>query len=277
MSRLLTILLILFFGNICFAEDIVRVGITDNTFEFLGYTVYNVLDRGTVTPYNSNTQKFQSFIYHPNPEAEAIASYSYPQLSSLSYEGHALTSAELITDFPRDANGDVIDFHLVENADGSKTAEPFYIYERKVSVMTDAEEEWKESPPHIIIKGRYNHGEPVTDSSPVYYYKVDLVYTATDGEHQEIKYYNILRHFSYHFYITDVHDEGYTDIAGAISGPAGNNLSGSTTTSKLTNVSDNAGRLWVSYTDTTLVNGNAISLKYKYIPNYYNAGVSSSG
>lgn len=253
-----------------YAEITVESSITDNTFEFLGYTVYNVLDRGTVAPYNSNTQKFQSFIYHPNPEAEAIASYSYPQLSNLSYEGHALTSAELITDFPRDANGDVIDFHLVENADGSKTAEPFYIYERKVSVMTDAEEEWKESPPHIIIKGRYNHGEPVTDSSPVYYYKMDLVYTATDGEHQEIKYYNILRNFSYHFYITDVHDEGYTDIAGAISGPAGNNLSGSTTTSKLTNVSDNAGRLWVSYTDTTLVNGNAISLKYKYIPNYYN-------
>jgi hypothetical protein len=34
---------------------------TDNTFLFEGFTVYNLLDRGTVAPYNSNTHEFQSF------------------------------------------------------------------------------------------------------------------------------------------------------------------------------------------------------------------------
>ena len=242
---------------------------TDNTFKFLGYTVYNILDRGTVAPYNSNTRAFQGFIYHPDPKKDSVKGYSYPQLTrDFHYEGHALTSAKLITDYARNDDGTVKVFG---------PGDPFYIYERKVSVMTDEEDKWKESPPHIIIKGRYNHGQTVTDASPIYYYKMDLVYTQKDAQgHDEIKFYNIIRNFNYQFNITHVHDEGYTDIEDAVAGPSGNNLSGSTTTSKLTNVSDNEGRLWVSYTDTTLVTNNAVTLKYKYMPNYYNAAETNT-
>lgn len=233
---------------------------TDNTFIFEGFTVYNLLDRGTVAPYNSNRQEFQSFIY-TNQETKAIENYSYPQISGFGYEGHALTSAKLITDFIRNDNGTI---KIYESGD------PFYVYERKVSVMTDEEEKWRESPPHIIIKGRYNHGETATETSPVYYYKMDLVYTKTDGNgNEEIKYYNILRNFKYQFNITAIHDEGYASLDEAVAGVAGNNISGSSSTSKLTNVSDNEGRLWVSHTDTTLVSNDAIVFRYKYIPNYY--------
>ena len=253
-----------------YAEVTVTDKTPDNTFEFIGYTVYNLLDRGTIAPYNSNTQKFQSFIY-TDEETQTIKNYTYPQLEDLKYEGHALTSAQLVTDFIRNDDGTVKIY---------ASDKPFYVYERKVSVMTDEEEKWRESPPHIIIKGRYNHGKPVTDDSPIYYYKMDLVYTEKDDQgHEEIKYYNILRNFMYQFNLTAVHDEGYATLAEAVAGAAGNNISGSSSTSKLTNVSDNEGRLWVSYTDTTLVNGtiyndkeealNPISLKYKYVPNYY--------
>lgn len=241
---------------------------TDNTFYFEGFTVYNLLDRGTVAPYNSNTQKFQSFIY-TDQETQKIKTYLYPQMKSFGYEGHALTSAKLITDFIRNPDGTVKIY---------RSGQEFYVYERKVSVMTDEEEKWRESPPHIIIKGRYNNGQHVTDdngqlldeNTPVYYYKMDLVYTDKDAQgNEEIKYYNILRNFKYQFNLTKVHDEGYTSLDLAVGGAAGNNISGSSSTSKLTNVSDNEGRLWVTYTDTTLVTGNAVSLKYKYIPNYY--------
>ena len=243
-----------------YAEITVTDKTPDNTFEFIGYTVYNLLDRGTIAPYNSNTQKFQSFIY-TDEETQEIKNYSYPQLEDLKYEGHALTSAQLVTDFIRNDDGTVKIY---------ASDKPFYVYERKVSVMTDEEEKWRESPPHIIIKGRYNHGKPVTDSSPIYYYKMDLVYTEKDNQgFEEIKYYNILRNFMYQFNLTAVHDEGYATLAEAVAGAAGNNISGSSSTSKLTNVSDNEGRLWVNYTDTTLVTGNAVSLKYKYVPNYY--------
>ena len=238
---------------------------TDNTFEFIGYTVYNLIDKGTVAPYNSNTQEFQSFFKteESDDEEEPIfINYTYLKLlNEYHYEGHALTSAKLITDFIR--NDD-------ETVKIYEEGQPFYIYERKISVMTDEEEKWRESPPHIIIKGRYNNGQPVvSNESPIYYYKMDLVYTDNTTANEEIKYYNILRNFKYKFNLTKVHDEGYKTLAEAVAGAAGNNISGSSSTSKLTNVSDNDGRLWVSYTDTTLVSNNAVSLKYKYVPNYY--------
>ena len=252
------------FKHVPLLRNYAEITVLDNTeqtdFEFIGFTVYNLLDRGTVAPYNSNKQKFQSFTYI-DPETEKMKNYSYPQISSQGYEGHALTSAQLITDFIRNDDGTIKIY---------KAGDPFYVYERKVSVMTDEEEKWRESPPHIIIKGRYNHGKQVTDASPIYYYKMDLVYHGTDASgNEEIKYYNILRNFKYKFTLTQVNDEGYTSLDLAVAGAAGNNISGSSSTSKLTNVSDNAGRLWVSYTDITLVTNDAVTFRYKYIPNYY--------
>lgn len=240
--------------------EIIVTDETDDTFYFEGYTVYNLLNRGTVAPYNSNTQQFQSFTYFDD-ETQKIANYSYPQILALGYEGHALTSAELITDFIRNDDGTVKIY---------KSGEPFYVYERKVSVMTDEEEKWRESPPHIIIKGRYNNGQPVdSNTGEVFYYKMDLVYTEGADGNEEIKYYNILRNYMYQFNLKEIHDVGYKSLDEAVAGAAGNNISGSTTTSKLTNISDNEGRLWVSYTDITLVTGEDVTLRYKYIPNYY--------
>lgn len=231
----------------------------DDTFKVEGFIVYNLLNRGTVAPYNSNTQKFQSFFER---DGETITKYLYPQMCEFGYEGHALTSAQLITDLVRNPDGTIKEF---------KPGEPFYVYERKVSVMTDEEEKWRESPPHIIIKVRYSDdGDAVTDADPIYYYKMDLVYTEKDDYGtEEVKYYNILRNFMYDFNITKIHDVGYDSWEEAAAGAAGNNISGSTTTSKLTNVSDDRGRLWVSYTDITLVTGEDVVFRYKYAPNYY--------
>lgn len=235
---------------------------TDETFKFIGYTVYNVINRGTVAPYNNKTQTFQNFMY-TDAETQNLTSFSYPQLTSAPYfyEGHALSSADLVTDLPLNNDGTVKIF---------ASNEPFYIYERKVSVMTDEEEKWKESPPHIIIKGEYK--PEGSDTWNTYYYKMDLVYKIKDpvtGIDTDIKYYHILRNFMYQFNLIEVHDAGYETLEEAIAGAAGNNISGSASASKLTNVSDNHGRLWVSYTDTTLVDNSTITLKYKYIPNYY--------
>ena len=249
-----------------YAEITVTQDENNKTFEVLGFTVYNLLNRGTIAPYNSNTQEFQSFFKYNDDGT--ITNYLYPQMyKEFHYEGHALTSAQLITDLVKvkDENGN---YKVKE----FKLKEPFYVYERKVSVMTDEEEKWRESPPHIIIKARYNDGQTVTDQSPIYYYKMDLVYTEKDAQNtEEVKYYNILRNFMYDFNITKIHDVGYDSWEKAAAGAAGNNISGSSTTSKLTNVSDDEGRLWVSYTDITLVTGDDVVFRYKYIPNYYDS------
>ena len=248
-----------------YAEITVTQAEENNTFKILGFTIYNLLNRGTVAPYNSNTQKFQSFFKY-NSDGE-ITKYLYPEMyKDFHYEGHALTSAKLITDLVTEFKDGV------EKVKEFKLGEPFYVYERKVSVMTDEEEKWRESPPHIIIKARYNDGKTVTDASPIYYYKMDLVYTEEGANGtEEIKYYNILRNFMYDYNVTAIHDRGYSSWQAAAAGAAGNNISGSSSTSKLTNVSDNEGRLWVSFTDITLVTNDAVTFRYKYIPNYYDS------
>lgn len=241
-----------------FAQVVVIKSDEADNFELLGFTLYNTVDMGTVAPYNSSTQEFQQFI---NPATGQR--YKYPVISNPphNYQGHALAAAELKQDFVMDASSD----------DGYKwfsEDEPFFMYERKVSVKTDIETDWNESPPHVIIKGRYN--------GKVNYYKVDLVHNIIDDQGtpddpsddlvSEIRYYNILRNFKYQFTITEVLGEGYDSVEAAVAGSTSNNLSGSSTTSKFTNISDNKGRLWVSYTDMTLVTKDDITLYYKYVP-----------
>ena len=231
-----------------YAQVIVKDSENTTEFEYLGFTLYNTIDLGTVAPYNNTTQKFQNFVNSATGKP-----YKYPNLA---YQGHALAAADLNSTLEIDSSSD----------DGYKwysDTNPFYMYERKISVKTDEEEKWSESPPHLIIKGRYN--------GKINYYKVDLVYNvygdATNpNQVTDIVYYNILRNFRYQFTISEVAGEGYDNVPDAINGSTSNNLSGSATTTKFTNISDEVGRIWVSYTDTTLVSNNQVSLKYKYVP-----------
>ena len=231
-----------------YAQVIVKDSENTTEFEYLGFTLYNTIDLGTVAPYNNTTQKFQNFVNSATGKP-----YKYPNLT---YQGHALAAADLNSTLEMDSSSD----------DGYKwysDTNPFYMYERKISVKTDEEEKWSESPPHLIIKGRYN--------GKINYYKVDLVYNvygdATNpNQVTDIVYYNILRNFRYQFTISEVAGEGYDNVPDAINGSTSNNLSGSATTTKFTNISDEVGRIWVSYTDTTLVSNNQVSLKYKYVP-----------
>lgn len=247
--------------------QIVVTDSTDSTdgndkFKLLGFTIYNTIHLGTVAPYNNTNQTFQSFL------DQYGAKYSYPDLTELNYLGHALAAVELDTELPKDENGDYL-FWEPYDATSPSERSFFNMYERKISVKTSEEEKWDESPPHLIIKGTYDSKE--------YYYKVDLVYNVLDdkGKPIEKKYYNILRNFLYKFTIAKVVGPGYDTIEEAVNGATSNNLSGSATTTKFKNISDQAGRLWVSYTDTTLVNGDAIKFRYKYIPDLSTMTISN--
>ena len=240
----------------------------NDKFEMLGYSIYNTINIGTVAPYNNNNEEhpFQCFVdWHVHVEddkgedAEVTVSgtgktYTYEQLLGLDYpyEGHALSSAELIRELPKDSNG-IIWYPLPDPEDGNNRTIPFFMYERKVSVRTDEEEKWRESPPHVIVWAKYDGKEC--------YYKFDLVYTTSD---KEVKYYNILRNFLYHFTITNVTSAGYKTVEEAMAGAPSNNLSGSTTTSRFPEISVGDASLAVSYTDTTLVSSSDILFRYKY-------------
>lgn len=261
-----------------YAQVVVKNGTNKNVnqtspFEFIGFTLYNTIDMGTVAPYNNNTQQFQSFV---NPTTGLR--YKYPALTALNYKGHALAAADLNTSLELDSsNDDGYKWYAPLPEDELSltdiTQSAFFMYERKISVKTNEEDKWSESPPHLIIKGRYD--------GKVYYYKVDLVYNvfgdpANPEQVTDIEYYNILRNFRYQFTISEVAGPGYDSVQEAINGATSNNLSGSATTTKFTNISDEVGRLWVSYTDTTLVSNNTITLKYKFVPDLDNHEVTNN-
>lgn len=261
-----------------YAQVVVKNGTNKNAnqtspFEFIGFTLYNTIDMGTVAPYNNNTQQFQSFV---NPDTGLR--YKYPALTELNYRGHALAAADLNSSLELDSsNDDGYKWYAPLPEDELSltdiTQSAFFMYERKISVKTNEEDKWSESPPHLIIKGRYD--------GKVYYYKVDLVYNvfgdpANPEQVTDIEYYNILRNFRYQFTISEVAGPGYDSVQEAINGATSNNLSGSATTTKFTNISDEVGRLWVSYTDTTLVSNNTITLKYKFVPDLDNHEVTNN-
>lgn len=241
-----------------FAQIVVEDATDGDQFVLEGFSIYNTIDKGTVAPYNNKNQEdpFQCFVdWDHDEDGNIIGSghtHTYEQFMAMEYpyEGHALSSAVLNQELPKE-NGKIKWF---------TKDDPFFMYERKVSVKTDEEDKWRESPPHIIVKSTYK-GAPS-------YYKFDLVYNVMDKDDptiiNEIKYYNILRNFLYKFTITGVSGPGYDSPEEAIAGTTSNNLAGSTTASKFTEVSVGTGAIAVSYTDTTVVNSGVIHLKYKY-------------
>ena len=230
------------FKNITLLRNYACVNVTDEVDDFVleGYAIYNTISVGTIAPFNTSAHKFQSFLDENGDK------YSYEQLTkNFEYYGHALSRVNMNTTL---TELDFIDPSL-----------PTYMYERKISVRTEDEDKWHESPAHIILKGKY------AGSASSSYYKVDMI----DANHT---YYNILRNFKYTFVIKSVAGSGYPTLQEAMDNPAGNNLSGSTDTQDYMNISDGVGRIFVSFTDTTLVSSDPIKLRYKYIPriNDYN-------
>lgn len=238
----------------------------DDPFQLMGFSVYNTIDRGTVAPYNNKNQEFQCFVDEEEAAAGKEVIYDYDELMGLPfpYEGHALSSALLNQNMPK-RDGKYI-WYGPDLTNPSKEQEHFFMYERKVSVRTDEEDKWRESPPHVIVKAMYGKQEC--------YYKFDLVYNIIgkdpDGNEivTDIKYFHILRNFLYHFQIKNVHSPGYETVEEAIKGIVSNNLAGSTTTSGLKEVAVGMNRIAVSFTDTTIVNSGPVHFRYKYEPNY---------
>lgn len=240
-----------------FAEINVAVEENEYTANFTAesFYLYNDIDKGTVAPYNISSKSFQNFLGTDGLQLDYDV-----LLGTYGYEGHAVSDVKL-NPAPTDESG----FMAV----GS----PWYMYERKISARTEDEQSWLESPNHIIIKGTF-------DGAPAYY-KVDLVRTVTNTDASGVisqisQYYNILRNFRYTFTVTNVHSAGYSTLAGALANPAGNNLSGSVDTQGLVNLSDGEGRIFVSYTDTTLVSGDAITLRYRYVPSLQEPDVTAN-
>lgn len=204
-------------------------------FTLEGFAVVNTLIKGTVAPYNTNGGGFANFI-------SGETCLSYAAITAQGYTGLVPSDATINSELP------------------SETAfqtTPYYMYERK--------HPGDNTTTYVLLKGKYNGGAST-------YYKLDMVYKNTDGV---LTYYNLLRNFQYAVTINSVTGNGYSTIEEAAAQPANNNFSGSVLTKSLLNISDGHERLLVSFTDTTLVNTDKITLKYKYIPDISNTSTNN--
>ena len=224
------------------------------------YYVVNVWDAGTVAPYYNGI--FTVFLSLSDATS---APSKYMQITGRGYEGIEPSGANLIQKGPNPQTDNeetwTVDAGWIEagtkTTDGTTDGDPFYMYERRntfVSVNVPST--------FLLIRGKYNES---TDYS---YYKLDLVYTKDETTLQK-EYYNILRNFHYAVTIESVSGAGYDNPFDAATHAASNNLSGSIDLRDLTNISDKQDRLFVSYTDMTIVNSGTLTaereIQYKYV------------
>lgn len=245
------------FAKISVATTTAAAAILEN----VEYYVVNVWDAGTVAPYYNG--EFTNFLSLSDATS---APSKYMQITGNGYEGIEPSGANLIQNGPNPQTDNeetwtVADESWIEAGtkatDGTTDGDPFYMYERRntfVSVNVPST--------FLLIRGKYNES---TDYS---YYKLDLVYTKDETTLQK-EYYNILRNFHYAVTIESVSGAGYDNPFDAATHAASNNLSGSIDLRDLTNISDKQDRLFVSYTDMTIVNSGTLTaereIQYKYV------------
>ena len=111
------------------------------------------------------------------------------------------------------------------------------------------------------------HGE-LTGVGHDSYYKLDLVRPLPSGANE---YLDILRGIRYTMTISSMGSSGYRTEAEAVAHPAGNNVSGSVDTESLDNISDGRGQFFISTTDIVIVDDDALTFQYKFIPDVVGA------
>lgn len=208
------------------------IKLTSNASNFVidSYCVMNTRTKGSVAPYNTNSSEFVDFVHQQ----------TYDSLISKSYNGFIPADAEL--------NKDTLDESTWFKANGDTANYAYYVYEREKPTA---------DPTFILVKGTYTN--EVDSAIQNRYYKVDL--RQANGD-----YFPIIRNFRYNITITTVKHEGHETALEAVAGAGSGDVSTAIETEDYTNISNNVARIFVSYTDTTLVNQmNDLKLRYKFM------------
>ena len=212
----------------------IELGIADaakSNFQLESYCVLNTRTKGSVAPYNTQAKEFVSY----------LDNITHNDLQVNGYDAFIPVEAELVKNIPDESEWSTI-------TDGE--VDPFFIYEREYP---------RSSPSVIIMKGTYDPDPSISNNElPHRYYKVDL-------RDNEGNYFQILRNFRYHVEVNSITHEGHANAKAALDGAGSGDISTSIETEKFSNISNNIARIFVSYTDTTLVTTDKVFLKYKFV------------
>ena len=212
---------------------------TDDKFTIDSYCVVNTRTKGSIAPYNSNTRQFVNFEDNKNYTSITGSGINQDGTNQDGYNGFIPASATIDKNIPEESNW----FQASPQSSSENYA--YFVYEREKALS---------EPPFILIKATY-HGTSER------YYKVDL--RDSDGN-----YFPIVRNFKYRINITGVGHSGYDYAEDAANGAGSGDVSSALETQSFNNISNGEARLFVSYTDTTIVDykpDETYKLRYKYI------------
>ena len=245
----------------------VKINVADgvSNFRVLGFKVFNTPVYGTIAPFNTNTEDYQTVGSELQINFDRFAHYEGASEQEKPYTW--LTNTDMYYGFMPP----VIQYNSWNSyyfADGTDTmdannlwidpSEADYLYE--CSYRPDQN-------PFIILKAQFNE----SGTWRTYYYKADFVYKdlfedpdthAMTGTGDNI-YYNILRNFCYTLNITGVDGKGSTSVYDAVNSIALNNFEGSTMAQELTNIANDDSRLYVSQTDILITFGTSFKMYVK--------------
>ena len=210
----------------------IKLSNSAENFEVTSYCVINTRTKGTVAPYNTSQSQFADFAHQQ----------TYSNLVDEGYEGFIPAEAELNQIIPNEATW----FTTQGKAEDEYA---YFVYEREKPTS---------NPTFILVKGNYT---PEGSTKKLYdrYYKVDL--RQGNGD-----YFPIIRNFRYNIEISNVKHEGHATAEAAVEGAGSGDVSTAIETEDFTNISNNIARIFVSYTDTVLVNQMAdLKLRYKFM------------
>lgn len=225
-----------------------------SNFTVKGFALLNVPDRGSVAPCVMSASDFAVYqakdtlgvSYPDNP----WISRSYDQLSE-SYNGEK-GAPGFEGYLPSDV---VIDY----SEPTEFTPDDKYMYERPYS--------GDDSNTSIIVWGQFTGSGAAGKTT---YYKIDFV-KAVNPENGFNVYYNILRNFLYDVTIKGCTSDGYDTVDEAVKAPSMNNFLFSVDTQDYSNISDGKARIFVEYTEKTIVDTSPFEFKLKYIPDISSA------
>lgn len=217
-----------------FARIIVQDNVDNSTFQLTRYWLTNFPDRGSMAPYNRNTRGF-ALGYKTY---ETIEEASDPAQGN--YQGYSPADTELLTLDGLIAGGKDINALAIDSGQNFTS----FCYERETP---------HDHPLYLIIAGYYNGS---TNES---FYKLDLL------NHQD-EYFPLLRNFTYKVVINSVEHAGASTWQGALSSDPSGNVDASLDMKDLSNISDGTAQIFVTETSAVIVNENAVTLRYKFIP-----------
>ena len=197
-----------------------------------------------VTADDPSTSNFalESYALVNVPNSGSVAAYNRTT-SSFIMDYHTKTFAQIKAQYPGNLPATATINKTIPAA-SAFSANPVYMYERPIPT-SDAT--------FLLVYGTY------TPTNKKCYYRIEL--QDADG------YYAIYRNFLYTVNIKGILREGADNPTDAANSSGSGDISTDQKAENLTDVSDGIARIFVQYTDTTVV-GNAVTvtLKYMFLP-----------